>query len=79
MKNLTITAGNNSTELGIVGKASSRLGAIRIGRKAVTNFLPDGCGTYKVRDEIGRELLVGENSIRTGYKWRESDGQDGQI
>ena len=79
MENLTITAGNNSTELGIVGKASSRLGAVRIGRKAVSNSLPDGCGTYKVRDEIGRELLVGEYSVRTDYKWIESDGQDGQI
>jgi hypothetical protein len=79
MKNLTITAGNNSTELGIVGKASSRLGAVRIGRKAVTNSLPDGCGIYKVWDEIGRELLVGEKSIRTGYKWIERDGQDGSL
>lgn len=79
MKNLTITAGNNSTELGIVGTASTRLGAVRIGRKAVSDTLPEGCGTYKVRDEIGRELLVGEKSIRTNYKWSETDGQDGQL
>jgi len=79
MKNLTITVGNNNTDLGIVGTASSRLRAVKIGRKAVSNSLPDGCGTYKVRDEIGRELLIGERSIRTNYKWSESDGQDGQL
>jgi len=31
---LTITAGSNSADLGKIGSAKSRLGAIRIGRKA---------------------------------------------
>lgn len=76
---LTITAGDNSTDLGKVGVAKTRIGAVRVGRRAVSSSLPNGEGMYKVRDEIGRELLVGECSIRTDYKWIERDGQDGRL
>ena len=78
MKNLTTTAGNNNTDLGsIVGTASSRSAAARIGRKAISTSLPDGCGIYKVHDEDGRELLVGERSGRTKYKWDERESSQG--
>lgn len=70
-----ITAGSNSTDLGIVGKAATIAGAKRIGRAAVRT-LPNGEGTYCVRspwslDGPAIEYLRGECSIRTGFKWHE--------
>lgn len=66
----TITAGDNSTELGCIGTAKTILGAKRIGRAAVRDSLPRGEGSYKVRDADGREVLIEERSIRTGGEWR---------
>lgn len=67
----TITAGDNSTDLGRVGTAKTLLGAKRIGRAAVRNMLPRGEGTYTVRDDMGQQVLRGERSIRTGMDWAE--------
>jgi len=65
----TITAGDNSTDLGRVGTAKTIIGAKSIGRAAVRDALPGGEGSYKVRDAAGREVLVEERSIRTGGEW----------
>lgn len=70
-----ITAGSNSTDLGIVGKAATIAGAKQIGRAAVRT-LPNAEGTYLVRapftlDGPQVEYLRGECSIRTGLKWHE--------
>jgi hypothetical protein len=67
----TITAGDNGTDLGRVGTAKTILGAKRIGRAAVLYSLPRGEGVYKVRDTAGREVLIGERSLRTGGDWYE--------
>lgn len=64
-----ITAGNNSTDLGVVGSSATLLGAKRIGRKAVREQLPNGQGSYKVFDQAGREVKGEECSIRTDNKW----------
>lgn len=68
-KRYTISAGCNSTDLGVVGRSDTLLGAKRIGRHAVLHMLPDGQGIYRVRDGEGREVLAGELSIRTGFRW----------
>lgn len=68
-KTYTITAGNNSTDLGVVGHAETLIGAKRIGRVAVRDSLPNGQGNYKVRDAEGLEVLVEEYSVRTDYRW----------
>ena len=67
----TITAGNNSTDLGRVGTASTPAAAKRIGRNAVRSCFPNGEGSYKVIDAEGREVLSGERSMRTERKWVE--------
>lgn len=67
----TITAGDNSTDLGTVGTANTIRGAQRIGRAAVRASLPRGEGVYKVHDSDGREVMIGERSIRTDYEWIE--------
>lgn len=65
-----ITAGNNSTDLGIVGYTNSLEQAKRIGRKAVKTQLPNGEGNFRVRDsETKEELFREERSIRTDFKW----------
>lgn len=69
MTTYTITAGDNSTDLGTVGTAKTMLAARRIGRAAVRSSLPRGEGSYKVRDADGREVLVEERSIRTDGEW----------
>lgn len=73
--NYVVTAGSNSTDLGIVGKAATIAGAKRIGRAAVRT-LPNAEGTYSVRapftlDRPQIEYLRGECSIRTEFKWHE--------
>ena len=65
----TITAGDNSTDLGIVGTADSLKTAQQIGREAVASSLPQGHGTYKVRDAQGREAACEERSTRTAGEW----------
>jgi hypothetical protein len=69
----TVVAGDNSTELGVVGQSKTILGAKRIGRKSVREALPNGQGGYRVRDTDGREVLRAEKSIRTSNQWCESD------
>ena len=71
MNAYTITAGNNSTDLGRVGTAKTPAGAKRIGRNAVRSCLPNGEGSYKVIDADGREVLTGERSLRNDRKWVE--------
>lgn len=68
-KRYTITAGDNSTDLGIVGRADTLLGAKRIGRAAVRDSLPHGEGEYKVRAQDGQQALREERSSRTGWAW----------
>lgn len=64
----TITAGSHSTDLGIIGRADTLLGAKRIGRKAVRTMLPDGHGWYRIvspnNDSRGEV-----RSLRTDNKW----------
>jgi hypothetical protein len=68
----TITAGDNSTDLGLVGSTDTLLNAKRIGRAAVRNQLPNQQGRYKIRNADGNEVANGERSIRTGGTWCES-------
>ena len=74
-KQYIVTAGSNSTDLGVVGYSDSLLGAKRIGRRAVRESLPSAEGSYRVLiDEAGITVAVmgGERSIRTGFRWVES-------
>jgi len=63
-----ITAGNNSTDLGVVGTSDTLLGAKRLGRKAVRTMLPNGEGWYRVispnNDWRGEAF-----GLCTGHKW----------
>lgn len=71
-KTYTITAGNNSTDLGVVGHADTYLGAKRIGRKAVREMLPDGQGSYTIKHNhmtFAESMEREERSIRTGNQW----------
>jgi len=72
-KKYSVGAWSNSTDLGTIGSASTLSGAVRIGRSAVLG-VSNGEGKYRVYDDEGREVLVGERSIRTGFKWVETDG-----
>lgn len=63
MKTFYITAGNHSTDLGIVGNCDTLIGAKRIGRKAVRTMLPNGEGTYYLH-----------NRHVTGQRWGETCG-----
>ena len=65
----TITAGDNSTDLGIVGRAPTLYAAKRLGRAAVRESLPDGCGGYRVWDDNDRQVAGESCTIRTGYRW----------
>lgn len=72
-KRYIITAGDNSTDCGRVGQSDSILGAKRIGRAYVREALPNGCGGYRVIDNItGQHVGGGQRSIRTGLDWVES-------
>jgi hypothetical protein len=71
-KTYIVTAGSNSTDLGVVGYCDSILGAKRIGRKAVNDAIPGGDGGYRVKDKSGNVVFGGERSIRTGFRWIES-------
>ena len=65
-----VTAGNNSTDLGCVGRANTLLAAKRIGRKAVRNSLPNGQGSYRIWADYGdRQVGGGTCDIRTGSRW----------
>ena len=67
-----ITAGNQSTDLGAVGRAKTLLGAKRIGRRAVRDSLPNGQGGYRVwSDNDGRLIAGGTRGTSTGNKWRD--------
>jgi hypothetical protein len=67
--NYTITAGDNSTDLGTVGRSKTLRGAKRIGRAAVRASLPNGCGGYRVWDEGGQQVVGGSRDIHTAYRW----------
>lgn len=67
----TVFAGNNSTDLGQVGTSKTLLGAKRIGRAVIREALPNGEGSFIVRDKEGRTVLSSERSIRTGFEWCE--------
>jgi hypothetical protein len=67
----TVTAGDNSTDLGTVGRAKTLLGAKRIGRAAVRTSLPNGCGGYRVWTADGKQVAGGSRSIRTDYRWQD--------
>lgn len=71
MTKYTIHAGDNSTDLGQVSTAETLAGAKLKGRAAVARMLPDGDGTYTVRDGHGQDVLRGERSIRTAGQWVE--------
>ena len=71
-----VTAGNNSTDLGKVGTASTIEQARRIGKSAVQRSLPYGEGFYMVKRQDGLVVASGENSIRTGFKWIQKDSKD---
>ena len=69
-KTYTITADDNSTDLGVVGYADTLLGAKRIGRRAVRTMLPNGEGRYTLHNQhVAGRWLTEERSIRTGGKW----------
>lgn len=70
-KQYRVTAGNANTDLGIVGYANTILGAKRIGRRAVSESLPNGEGNYNVRTDVGYCVLHGEYGSRTNFKWIE--------
>lgn len=66
-----ITAGNYSTDLGIVGRARTLAGAKRIGRRALRESLPDGYGSYRVWLEDGAYPVAGgTRTLATGTRWR---------
>lgn len=65
-----ITAGNNSTDLGIVGRSNSLQQAKRIGRKAVRTQLPNGEGDFRIKDaETKEEIYCEERSVCTNFRW----------
>jgi hypothetical protein len=66
---ITVTAGNNSTELGIVGQATTIRGAQRIGRKAVMASLPNGEGSWTAWSEQHEPIAHEDRGLRTGYEW----------
>ena len=70
-KKYTITAGNNNTDCGIIGRANTLLAAKRIAHKYISVALPNGEGEYTVRDEDGDSVLVERRDITTGNKWVE--------
>lgn len=72
MSTYTITAGNNTTDLGTVGTRRTLSAAIRIGRLAVRDCLPGGQGRYTVRDADGRDIVCAERSLRTEMQWHHS-------
>jgi hypothetical protein len=69
MSRITVTAGSNSTELGIVGYATTIRGAQRIGRRAVLASLPNGEGSWTAWSEQHEPSAHEVRGIRTGYKW----------
>ena len=69
MTSYTVHAGDHSTDLGMVGRASTLRSARALGRKQVDGCLPGGCGTYTIRDADGQDVERGERSLRTGYRW----------
>jgi hypothetical protein len=66
-----ITAGDNTTDLGTVGRAKTLLGATRIGRRAVRDLLPYGQGSYRVWTDDSRLIAGGKRGLSTGNKWRD--------
>jgi len=74
-----VTAGNNSTDLGKVGTASTIEQARRIGKSAVQRSLPYGEGFYMVKRQDGLVVASGENSIRTGFKWIQKDSETKDV
>ena len=62
-----VTAGNDSTDLGTVGQASTILGSKRIGRRAVLTVLPNGEGTYYWH--VNGQRRGETRSLKTGFKW----------
>jgi hypothetical protein len=66
-----ITAGNQSTDLGTVGRAKTLLGAKRIGRRAVRDSLPYGQGGYRVWSDDSRLIAGGTRNLSTANKWRD--------
>jgi len=68
-KQYFIVAGNQNTELGVVGYSDSLLGAKRIGRRAVRESLPNAEGGYSVKDQFGDVVFGEERSIRTDFRW----------
>lgn len=69
MTTYTVHAGDNSTDLGMVGRCKTRAEARQLGRKQVDRCLPGGCGTYTIRDAEGQDVERGERTLRTGYRW----------
>ena len=65
----TITAGDNNTDLGVIGRAPTLFAAMRLGRAAVRESLPNGCGGYRVWDDDGRQVAGEWRTIRTDYLW----------
>jgi hypothetical protein len=66
-----ITAGNQSTDLGAVGRAKTLLGAKRIGRRAVRDSLPNGQGGYRVWSDDSRLIAGGTRGLSNANKWRD--------
>ena len=62
----TVTAGNNSTDLGAVGHARTIAGARRVGRRAVLASLPNGEGSWTAWTEQHEPIAHEERSTRTG-------------
>lgn len=70
IKTYTITAGDNSTDLGVVGHADTFLGAKRIGRRVVRMTLPNGAGIYTIHNRhVPGKWYREERSIKTGFRW----------
>jgi len=66
--NYIITAGDDSTDLGVVGRAATLYAAKRLGRKVVREALPDGCGGYRVW-QGDQQVAGGTRDISTEYRW----------
>lgn len=63
-----VTAGNVTTDPGVVGKSNSVKRAKTIGRKAVDEML-GGMGSYTVKNSNREPIVREEKSRRTGGKW----------
>jgi len=69
-----ITAGNATTDLGIVGQTDTLIGARRIGRRVIKETLPNGDGTYRIKERINKVWAIIEEEQHCFGVWRRIEG-----